>query len=146
MAPDETASLDLTLENRVDVLTPAMDRVRDFLERHDAAPGALYAIETALEEMFTNIVKYGYDDQDQHEVQVLLGVKDAVISMAIEDDGHEFDPTVRAAPALDQSIEDIPIGGLGIHLVKQMTSRMQYIRLDGRNRLEIDVPLEGKDF
>jgi anti-sigma regulatory factor (Ser/Thr protein kinase) len=57
--------------------------------------------------------------------------------MTVVDDGHEFDPLAKEAPDLTLSVEDRPIGGLGIHLLRNLTDGMSYERRDGLNRLTL---------
>ncbi len=55
----------------------------------------------------------------------------------IEDDGIAFDPLIAPPPDLDSDIEDRPIGGLGVYLVKEMMDEVEYARADGRNRVTL---------
>ncbi len=111
-----------------------------FLQSAGVSTEAIYAVETSVEEMLTNVVKYGYDDSAAHVIAVEIIVSRHDVKLILEDDGHPFDPTRQASPDMDRSIEDIPIGGLGIHLVRSLTESMEYNRENGRNRVIIRVP------
>lgn len=132
-APD----LRLDLVNRADSLSTALDQLEAFLQSADASLKLTYTARLVLEELLTNTIKYGYDDSDAHplHVDVCLGPP---ATMRIEDDGRPFDPTAQAPPAtLDASIEDRPIGGLGLHMVRAQTAALHYARQDGVNRLDV---------
>lgn len=120
---------------------PAMDRALDtldqWMERVGASPALTYKARLVLEELGTNVVKYGYEHQAGHffHVEMLLGPP---ATMIIEDYGSSFDPT-REAPEVDvdATAEEREIGGLGLHMVRQMTAGMEYRRESGRNILRI---------
>ena len=62
---------------------------------------------------------------------------DAGVWLDIEDDGEAFDPTAAAPRAPAPTLELLPVGGLGIHLMRQYSSRIEYSRSGGRNRLRL---------
>ena len=64
--------------------------------------------------------------------------------MLIADDGRPFDPLTEAPePDLESAIEDRPIGGLGVHLVRTMMDEVRYRREEGKNRLTLVKRREG---
>ena len=65
--------------------------------------------------------------------------------VTIEDDGHEFNPLTAPAPETGQSLENSKIGGLGLHLVRNLVADMRYTRTSDRNRLETWISLEEDD-
>lgn len=130
-----------TIRNESSELDALSLRLQEFVAPLDLPPRAVYAAELALEETATNVIKYSYDDEDTHEIDVRVGVGRHEIVMTLEDDGHEFDPTTAPAPERPQSPSESRIGGLGIHLVRSMVDAMTYRRERGRNILEIRVPL-----
>lgn len=120
---------------------PAMDKALDtldqWMERVGASPALMYKARLVLEELGTNVVKYGYEHQAGHffHVEMLLGPP---ATMTIEDYGTSFDPTQEAPEVdVDATAEERDIGGLGLHMVKQMTAGMEYRRESGRNILRI---------
>ena len=94
-----------------------------------------YAIYLCLEEMVTNVISYAWPDSDEHTIRVRLSVDDEFIKVEIEDDGQDFNPVVFGQADTSSSVEVRPIGGLGIHLVKQTMDDMFYQRVDNRNIL-----------
>lgn len=96
-------------------------------------PARAFAIPLSLEEMITNAIKYGYADRGAHciDVELTLGSDHALLE--ISDDGQAFDPFDIPAPDTSLPMEERPIGGLGIHLVKNMMDHCEYTREEGRN-------------
>jgi serine/threonine-protein kinase RsbW len=124
-------------------LARVTEQAGDFLAGHDATPGAAYKVSLALEELVTNTIKYGYDDQDRHEILVSLVWSPPQIVLQLEDDGHPFDPLAAPAPDMNAPLETRSVGGLGLHLVRQMAETFTYRREGGRNRLDLRFSLTG---
>lgn len=95
----------------------------------------------AVEEMLTNIIKYGYDDTAEHQIRVQVQLTELHVVLVLEDDGHEFDPLSMPVPDTTQPIMDRPIGGLGIHLVRRTCDQITYERRAGRNLLMVKYKL-----
>lgn len=123
----------LRLRNDFSELPATAEKVAEFLESHEVSPDVIFAADLSIEELVTNIIKYGYDDTDAHEILVRLTVLDRDLQIVIEDDGHEFDPFDRPAPDIHAPIEERAIGGLGIHFVKNLLDSCVYERIDNRN-------------
>ena len=87
-----------------------------------------------VEEMVTNLVKYGYPaGAPPGLVELTLRLDGDLLDIEIADDGQGFDPFAQAEPLLDAELDDRPIGGLGLHLVKSLMDRTTYRRDGGRN-------------
>lgn len=101
-----------------------------------------FQINLALDELLTNIISYGYVDQDRHRIEVALLYDDGSLRIDIVDDGRPFDPLGAAEPDLGAPIEERRVGGLGIHLVKTMMDAVEYRRSADRNHLTLrkDIP------
>jgi len=103
----------------------------------------VHQFELALDEIVTNIISYAYTDDATHLIRVDVGVVDGTMTAVVEDDGVPFNPLLRAAPDTTAGIEDRTIGGLGIHLVRELMDDVRYERVSGRNRLTIVKVLPG---
>lgn len=90
-----------------------------------------------LEELVTNIIFYGYDDKEVHEISIQLSLDNKVIQLQIEDDGREFNPLLLAEPNIDESIENRKIGGLGIFFVRKIMDHITYERKNNNNILTL---------
>ena len=97
----------------------------------------------ALDEIITNVVSYGFEDQPEDpQIRVDCGVGDGLLEVRIEDNGHAFDPLAEAPlPDLSLSVDELPIGGLGIHLAKNLVHDISYRREQNRNCLTLKQPL-----
>jgi anti-sigma regulatory factor (Ser/Thr protein kinase) len=131
------ASFHQTIANDFADLKELMDGATGFLEGQGVDAQAVYRINLALEEMVTNIIKYGYDAPGRRKIEVTLDVGAKEVAAVIIDDGHGFNPVLHEPKPPAGKLEDREIGGLGIHLIKRLLDRMDYRREEGRNILEI---------
>ena len=129
--------LSLRVRNNVDALVPAKAGAEAWLQARRASPAALFLVSLAIDELVTNCIKYGYDDADEHTIEITLSEVDETLTMVVADDGHAFNPLDAPPPDLSLPIEDRPIGGLGIHLLRELADHLAYERRDGTNRLTL---------
>ena len=90
-----------------------------------------------LDELFTNIISYGFEDESEHQIKFSLSKVGETLVVEVEDDGIPFNPLHAASPAVGPDLESINIGGLGIHLMKKMVDEIDYQRIEGRNKLTL---------
>ena len=127
-----------TISNTLPELQTALLEVSTFLEGK-LSPKAVFAAGLALEEMITNTLKYGYDDQAPHQIALRLEINAASALITITDDGRAFNPLLAPPPDTAKPMEERPIGGLGLHLVRGLVDSIDYQRLEGKNVLQIKV-------
>lgn len=132
-------TLCLTIPNRLDQIAPLARGTAAFLESHKVDPDATFAVDLALEEMVSNVIKYGYTDRDSDQICIRLRVGRDEITLVVEDSGPPFNPLELPEPDLDKPVDQRPIGGLGVFLVRKTVDRMEYERLGNRNILRITV-------
>ena len=97
----------------------------------------LFQVRLVLEEVLMNVISYGAGDGAVPHVQLNMAQKDGTLSMEIADNGIAFDPLQLPAPDLDAEIDDRPIGGLGIFLVRELMDSVTYRRDGDWNRLVV---------
>ena len=102
----------------------------------------LFEINLALDELFTNIISYGFTDGHEHRIEVSLSAENEVLSVIIADDGVAFNPTERPAPARPDTVDDCRVGGLGIYLIKNLMDEICYRREGEKNILTLKKKLE----
>ena len=89
----------------------------------------------ALDEALTNVVLYAYPEDQRGTVGIRIGRNDNTITAEVVDHGKPFDPTAHPAPDITLPIEQRPIGGLGIHLMRNLMTSLRYYRDQGANHL-----------
>jgi len=133
--------LTLHVKNSATEIPVATAVVARWLAEHHAPPAADYFACLAIEELVTNCVKYGYDDARDHRIEIELKYGHAELTITVTDDGHPFNPLDRPEPDVNLPVEDRPIGGLGIHLLRKMANRIDYAWVNGHNRLTLHKKL-----
>lgn len=108
-----------------------------FSAEHNIPGEVVSALQLALEEVVTNVIVHGYRKSGSKTVHVRLTAGTGEVVAEVEDAAPAFDPLARAAPDLEQPLEDRPIGGLGIHLVRNLMDSVTYVREGERNRLTL---------
>jgi anti-anti-sigma factor len=103
-----------------------------FAESHALPEGVRRAMAVALDELLTNTVSYGSAD-DGSEVTVEGELSSGRLTITVSDSGRPFDPFGETAPDTSLSVEDRPIGGLGIHLIRNLVDDARYERRSDRN-------------
>ncbi len=127
----------LRFEATLDGFAEAAQRLRERLQAIGADADLTYKIELAFEEVSTNIIRHG---QARGKIEVSLEFGDREVALAFEDDGSPFDPRNRPPRVVPSSLDDAETGGLGLHLLATLVTRMDYQRTrDGRNRLTLFI-------
>ncbi len=93
------------------------------------------------EEIFTNIVKYGYEHEESTTIGINIKHAENDINITFIDTGKEFNPLEHSDPDITLSTEERQIGGLGIYMVKQAMDKVSYDYKDGQNVLTISMNL-----
>lgn len=131
-----SANLSLQVATNVEALRRAQDEIEAFCNAQAWPADVVFQIGLVVEELGINVVNYAYEDGDEHEFSISVTSGDQSLTLEIVDGGRPFDPLEEAPePDLEASLEDRPIGGLGVYLVRTIMDELSYRREDGRNRL-----------
>ena len=107
----------------------------DYSKENKLTEKTVHDIQMALDELLTNIVNYGYEDTDEHRIDVRFGINDDALMVEIIDDSKPYNILEQENPDISLSVEDKPIGGLGIFLIKKLMSNVDYYTKEGKNHL-----------
>ena len=131
-----------TVETRKIVLCNKIEeisRMASFLEEiggefHLSAEVS-FNIHLAMEEAITNVIMYAYPQDEEHEIELSVCCTDKDLTFRITDSGKEFDPTLHPDADVTLSLEERPVGGLGIFLIRRIMDKVEYDRMGGMNVL-----------
>ena len=132
MTLDENV-LEIALDNELEQIAGVAAKVDAFCEAHDLAPDIAYAVNLSIDEILTNSISYGYEDDESHRIEVVVRREPDSLVVVVTDDSIPFDVSAGSQADVDSGLEDREIGGLGIFLVHQMMDEVEYERVDGRN-------------
>ena len=105
----------------------------DFASERQLPTEVRRSLQVVLDDLLANVVLHGLAGRAGGEATIDVAVADDVIVVTVSDNGPPFDPFAQAAPDTSLGIEERQIGGLGIHLVKQMMDDVSYQRREDRN-------------
>lgn len=116
-----------------------LNDIREFLESavltlggdSDAAGDLVLAVNEAV----TNTLLHGYNE-NPGVVVVSVEADDGDLLVRLIDDAPHFDPTAVPPPDINLPLEDRPLGGLGVHMMRQLTDELTYsVTTEGKNEL-----------
>ena len=137
--------LSITIKNELRELEKVNQALAQFSELHQLPADVSNAISLALDEIITNIVEYGYQDQEEHLIDVRISLEEGQLTLVIEDDGVPFDPLDTENPDTTSSLEERPIGGLGIHLVRNVMDEVTYNYRNDKNYLVLTKKMKTEE-
>lgn len=137
-----TGSWSRTIPADLDRLRGLNTAFAEFLGLHRVPDGASHAAQLVCEEIVANVITHGCRSIDPAACTIRFQAEiDAGIAIRIEDDAPPFDPTSVGEPDVPGGLQDALPGGLGLPLLRRLTSSFTWRREDGRNVIEATVPL-----
>jgi len=106
-----------------------------------------FAMQVCIEELMSNIVRHGdasstswpRDARNSLCISITVKALDDRITMTVEDNASPFNVVQAPAKVIDQALEKVQPGGLGIHLIKSFASNLQYSRTDTGNQVVVEI-------
>lgn len=99
-------------------------------------------VELIIEELFTNTVRHGYRADSDAPVWLQIVTAPGSLVLIYQDAAPAFDPLQYVAE-LPAPVGALAVGGLGIHLVRELASSVTYRRAEGRNILTLTFQTPG---
>lgn len=128
-------------ERSLDSLKEISGFLDGFFEARRIGAGHLETVRLAVEEIFTNMLKYGRGSE-----RILIGLEldGGELAVSLTDyDVEEFDPTAHPDVPIDRPLSEREPGGLGIHLVKRIMDRVEYDYVDGNGTTRLFKSVDG---
>jgi sigma-B regulation protein RsbU (phosphoserine phosphatase) len=130
----EVQTLELRLTGRLEEIERCNTEFGTFSEAHGLPEKTRRSVNLVFDDLLNNVISYGYDDDGaNHEILVRVDMSPRELTIQIEDDGRPFNPFNLISPDTELGIEERDIGGLGIHLVRELMDTYAYTRRTDRN-------------
>jgi anti-sigma regulatory factor (Ser/Thr protein kinase) len=132
-----TDTVELRLANDLAGLAQLAGCVESFGAAQHLPTDVVNALNVVLDEAVSNAISHGYDVGVRGEIAVRMRRAPDRVLLEVEDDGRPFDPLQTPPPDLTLPLERRPIGGLGVHLIRNLMDEVSYARIRGRNVLKM---------
>lgn len=126
---------EIKISNNLSEIATLADFIETLGEELSLPAEVTMNINLALEEAVANIIMYAYPPQEKQEILLKVTSNKDQLIFLLTDKGLSFDPTQVKEVDLTLSIEERPIGGLGIFLIHNIMNEVSYRRLDDENQL-----------
>ncbi len=122
-------------------LDQALDWLQSLLEMEKVAMEVICDLKVVVDEMVANTFMYGRSGHQGGWIKLSLERQGNCLNLMIEDNGDPFDPLQQAPAEITGAMQDRPVGGLGLLLVKSLTDVQQYQRAGDKNILVLSKNL-----
>ncbi len=124
----EKEQFDLVIDNELPEINTVIGAFEEFSEKANIPMPVAMKVNLVFDELLNNIITYAFPDGGEHKIRI-RGEKSADrLLIVIKDDGQPFNPFAQSEVDTGQSLEERQLGGLGIHLVKNVMDDFSYAR------------------
>ena len=128
-------------KRQISSLSQIFNFINEILTLYKVNESFSYSIHLAIEELFTNIVKYNQNSHGDITIEIEKEGRNLKVDI-IDHDSGEFDVTKTQEVDVTQRLEERKVGGLGLHLVKKMVDNIEYKYSNGESRITFTKNLE----
>lgn len=132
-------TLHLTANHALSELGGVAAAAQRFLQQQSVGESVLYVTQLALEEILSNIIRHGGSAAPGASIAIQLRANHGAVDLHVVDEARPFDPRTAPAPDLQAPLEQRSTGGLGIPLLRALTSDMHYERIGQANHLRVRI-------
>jgi len=127
----------LKIENNKQELKKIYPFMDVFCKRNNVPSDVFNEVTLSIDELVTNIISYAFDDNEQHYIDIDVEVEGNLLCVILKDEGREFNPLTYPEVDIKKSLDEMKIGGLGIHIVRNLMDEIVYKRENNFNVLII---------
>ena len=131
----------IILANDISEISKLNEFVKEIGNEFSLTPDVVFNVNLVLEEAIVNVINYAYPKEKHESIYLSAQLHEGSIVFVLTDTGMQFDPTKAPEADITLSLEDRPIGGLGIFLIRQIMNEVSYERIDGKNVLTLSKKL-----
>lgn len=124
----------------------AKDAIEAFCAQRQLPRRVTLSLSLAVDELLANVLNHGDAEIGvAPDIRLRVRLEKAQLVTELRDSGRPFNPLDAPPPELELDLDDKPIGGLGIHLVRQLMDEVQYCREGAYNRITLRQRLSAAD-
>lgn len=134
--------MEFVLKNKLSEVQRAADLFEKFGEENEFSLKDVFQINLVLDELISNVINYGYPKEENREIYLKYIIdENNKLIIEIRDDGIPFNILEMKEVDVSLGIDERPVGGLGIHLVKNIMDEIEYERKNKQNILTLKKEL-----
>ena len=137
--------LEIVVKNHSHETDKINEHFRIFAEQAGISEAIVKKFYVVFDELLSNIISYAYEDENEHDIEIKMEFSGNRLTVIILDDGIPFNPLGIDTPDMKLSLEDREIGGLGIHLVRNLMDEVFYHRGIDKNVITLIKYLNADD-
>jgi sigma-B regulation protein RsbU (phosphoserine phosphatase) len=119
---------DLEIRNELTEINRIIDAFEEYAEKVSIPLPVTMKVNLVFDELLNNIITYAYPESGEHNISIHVERSPDRLLIIVTDHGVPFNPFSQAEVNTDLSVDDREIGGLGIHLVKNVMDEFSYER------------------
>ncbi|MBU1077427.1 MAG: ATP-binding protein [Spirochaetes bacterium] len=119
-------------------LTMLVKNIESFIQQHSENAKLVYKVQLVVDEIVTNIIKYGYKKEEENTIIVNIRSFQNLFTITIKDNAKYFNPMEHTLPDLNKHKELKKTGGLGIFMTRQYVDKLDHDYQNG-NILKIKI-------
>jgi len=125
--------LELTVPGRLPEIDQVNGAFNDFAGSRGVPVAVCRTVNVVFDELLNNIVSYAYEGDGDRQIDFRVELTNDRLTATIADDGPPFNPFAGSPPDTTLSLEEREIGGLGVHLVRNVMDEAIYSRRGDKN-------------
>jgi sigma-B regulation protein RsbU (phosphoserine phosphatase) len=141
---EQAKVLRIKIPNSLGEIDTVNNAFTHFAQQSGIDNSAVQKIKLAFDELLNNTISYGYKDEAEHFIEVGVDLLEGRLRITIEDDATPFNPLSSETPDTTLDIDERDIGGLGIHLVRNIMDEMTYKRGIDKNLITLIKYLDAE--
>ncbi len=134
--------IEFELKNSPSESDTLSEKLEAFGESRNLSKKTVFQVCFAVDELFTNIISYGFCDAHEHLIRITVSLEDDLLTIVMEDDAKPFNLNEVEPPNTKCACEDRDIGGLGIFLTKNLMDSVAYKRNGLKNIVTMKKRIE----
>lgn len=127
---------EIEIASDLNELPRLLEFVETFTGAEDLSGRLALHLQLALEELVTNVIQHGYGDSNGR-IRLALERRGEQVHARVSDTARAYDPFSVAEPDREAPIDERPMGGLGVHLVREFADSYEYERREGKNLVRV---------
>jgi sigma-B regulation protein RsbU (phosphoserine phosphatase) len=135
----------IVIKNHLPEIAAVNEKFETFAEEFDIPRPIAMKFNVIFDEVLSNVISYAYHDDGDHDIEVRMERVGKRLIVTITDDGVPFNPLSVVTPRTDLALEDREVGGLGIHVVRNLVDDVSYQRRIDKNVLTLMSHLQQKN-